>query len=123
MDEIFKGIYEAHAFSFLPTLEPKWQNQVHHMVDLWEKIHIDKETFLSTFKRTCDELNLPHQAYDIEEAFEKVNGEWKEELMIATADYIVKWYVDVVDDGRVVALKNGRIVINDLIGQFSNLSV
>ena len=119
MDKQFKFIYNVYAFSLLPQLvdsESEWQDQVLYMTELWEKVQplINKEQFKNMFKRSCEELNLPHGTYDMDEAFHKANGEWAEELMLATADQILKWYDDNIPlkaEG-VVKFKNGRIVVN-----------
>ena len=40
--------------------------------------------------RDCKELDLPLKQYDLDSAFQKAQTEWAEEIMVATADYILK---------------------------------
>ena len=122
MDDIFKNDYKCYAFAFLPDVERSWMKQVVNMPELWDKVGqcIDRTQFTATIISECQELDLPYNTYNLDEAFNKAQNEWADELIIATATYILKWYVEVDEDlylpDEVVELTNGHILVKDNLG-------
>ena len=114
MDEVFKTNYSVFAFAKLPLIEPEYQRQVHDLPQLWESVDdlINRDEFYLSFSSECQELDLPFPDYDLDSAFIKAQTEWAEEIMVATADYIVKWYEDDIIIDQVASWKNGRIEVN-----------
>lgn len=100
-----------------------WMDQVVNMPNLWESVgnRIDRTHFTKMFVGECKELGLPYQTYDMDDAFNKANGEWAEELIVATATYILKWYFEVDEDlylpDGVVELKEDCIIVKDNLYQ------
>ena len=117
MDEVFKENYTFFAFLHLDKIDPVWQRQVHELPELWPQlVDVIKRDELSTiFKMECQELNLPVDEYNLDIAFHKAQNEWAQELMVSTADYILKWNEDKVISTPVAAWCAGRIRVD--IGQ------
>ena len=99
MDDVFKENYITYIFSLLPELEVEWKNQIVNMHDLWMDTGrlLDKNEFLKSFSIECEELNLPAESYNINEAFHKANNEWSIELMLTVSDWTIKFYHDDID--------------------------
>ena len=114
MDEVFKDNYKMFVFDRLPLIEPVYQRQVHDLPQLWSKVDdpIDREEFFLVFASQCRELDLPFAEYDLDSAFVKAQTEWAEDLMVATADLIVKWYEDEDIPSQVTFWDNGHICVD-----------
>lgn len=114
MDEVFKTNYTIFAFSKLPNIEPEYQRQVHDLPQLWSQVDglVDRDEFYLAFSSECQELDLPFPNYDLNSAFIKAQTEWAQELMTATADYIVKWEEDDEIKDQVAFWKNDRIEVD-----------
>lgn len=114
MDDVFKFNYRVFAFSILPEIEPESYRQVHDLPQLWERVNdlINRDEFYLAFSSECQELDLPFPDYDLDSAFIKAQTEWAEEIMVATADYIVKWEEDEDISEQVAFWKNGRIQVD-----------
>ena len=67
---------------------------------------------MSLFSRDCKELDLPFKQYDLDSAFEKAQTEWAGEIMVATADYLLKWNENEIITTQVAFWKNGQIHVN-----------
>lgn len=118
MDDVFKFTYKVFVKSFLYNLEPEWHLQVKNLPALWEPVGklIDHTEFYSMFSSECADLKLPCEDYDMKEAFEKVNNEWSEELMLAMADSKLKWFDDdIPEDAEIVKLEDGCIIVDSAI--------
>ena len=122
MDDVFKRDYAEEVCFTIEQFEPLWEYQVVDMPKLWERVGaaLDREHLITNFQKHCQQIDLPYETFDIEEAFRKVNGEWKDELMLDSATLIFKrsggennefWYV--IDEP--LELRNGRIGIKDNI--------
>jgi len=114
MDEVFKHNYKIYAFARLPRVEPVTERQVHDLPQLWNKVdkEIDRKEFLSSFSSVCKQLDLPFKEYDLDSAFEKAQTEWAEEIMVATADQLLKWNEDEIIKTQVAFWKNGQIHVH-----------
>ena len=116
MDNEFKFWYSTWMYSLLHQKEPDWKRQVVNLHELWEDTGklIVKDEFFMNFTKSCTELNLEAELYDMESGFEKANTVWKEELMLEMADHIIKTYDDSVslDTTDVVYIENGRIRVD-----------
>lgn len=118
MDSVFKDNYKVFMFSLLPRVEPNWHLQVKNLSELWKAAGdlIERAQFYLAFTSDCFQLELPFEDYNIEEAFEKANNEWTEELMVLVADMILKWYDDAIPPkAEIVTLEKGQIQINSAI--------
>ena len=111
MDKVFKENYKMFVFDRLPLIEPVYQRQVHDLPQLWSKVDdlIDREEFFLAFASQCKEL--PFTEYDLDSAFEKAQTEWAEDIMIATADFILKWYEEDITT-QVAFWDNGHIQVD-----------
>ena len=67
-----------------------YQRQVHDLLQLWSKVEVDREDFFLAFASQCNEL--PFTEYDLDSASKKAQTEWTEDIMVATADFNLKWY-------------------------------
>jgi len=114
MDEVFKDHYKLFAFARLFRVEAVSERHVHDLPQLWNKVdkEIDRDEFFSLFSRECKELNLPYKQYDLDNAFEKAQTEWAEEIMVATADQLLKWNEDEIIKTQVAFWKNGPIHVH-----------
>lgn len=111
MDEEFKFWYETNMISLLYNIEPQWKKQVKKLHQLWEDAGrlIDQEKFAASFAKSCAQLELPADMYDFKSAFIKANGEWKHELMLRVADFIVS---SCGRQDHAVFLHNGHIKVD-----------
>ena len=112
MDKVFKENYKMFVFDRLPLIEPVYQRQVHDLPQLWSKVEVDREEFFLAFSSECRELDLPFAEYDLDSAFVKAQTEWAEDLMVATADQIVKWFEDEDIPSQVAFWDNGHICVD-----------
>lgn len=114
MDQVFKEKYTFFAFLRLDILEPKYHLQVYNLHELWPKLNdvIDRETFFRFFSQECQELNLSAEEYDLDSAFLKAQNEWAVELMVATADFILKWNENKVISTPVASWQHGHICVD-----------
>ena len=117
MDEVFKDTYKDYAFSLLPLIESVDQRQVHDMPLLWNKVDelIDRDEFFLSFAAECKEMDLPYTKYDLDSAFIKAQTEWAEDLMVATADYILKWFEHEVISTQVAFWDDGHICVDTTV--------
>ena len=112
LDNVFKKLYVNHMFFLLPSVEPNWKKQIQQLHSLWEMTGnlIKKGEFIINFSRECRDLKLNNEQYDIVQAFDNANHEWKKELMLTVADRIIKFNDDNVPlNEQVVTIKNGCI--------------
>ena len=56
-------------------------------------------------------MELPFTEYDLDRAFEKAQTKWAENIMIATADFILKWYEEDITT-QVAFWDNGHIQVD-----------
>ncbi len=117
MDQVFKENYTFVAFLRLDILEPKYHLQVSNLPELWTKLNdvINRETFSQLFSLECQELNLSADEYDLNSAFLKAQNEWAVELMVTTAEYILKWNEDRVISTPVATWHHGQICVDQNI--------
>ena len=114
MESIFKQTYTTFAFSKLPLIEPDTNRQVHDLPQLWEKVDqlIDRDEFFLSFAVHCKELDLPFMELDLDSAFIKAQAEWAEDIMISTANFILKWNEDVMLYSQVAFWEDGHIIVD-----------
>ena len=114
MDEVFKDNYMIFAFERLPLIEPVCERQVHDLPQLWNKVDnlIDRDEFFLSFSSHCKQLDLPFTQYDLDSAFEKAQTEWAGEIMVATADFLLKWNEDLDILTQVACWINGHIHVD-----------
>ena len=114
MDQVFKDNYRTFAFAGLSFIEPKYQRRVYDLPQLWDKVDqwINRDDFFLSFSSECRELDLPFAEYDLDSAFVKPQTEWAEDLMVATADQIVKWFEDEDIPSQVAFWDNGHICVD-----------
>ena len=72
---------------------------------------IYREEFFLAFASQCNRLELPFTEYDLDSAFEKAQIEWAEDIMIATADFILKWYEEIITI-QAAFWENGHIQVD-----------
>ena len=66
-----------------------------------------------SFSKECKQLYSPSVTDKIQAAFEKANKEWSTELMLAIADWIIKWYDDdVAETATIVTMEHLRIKLD-----------
>lgn len=98
MDVPFKFYYTTYMFSLFPRPEKveDWITQVVNINDFWEPTGklISKTEFYKYFERYCADLSLPAETYDLENAFQAANKEWRVELMLEVGDRLMKWWYD-----------------------------
>ena len=112
MDELFKHHYVSYAFSLLPKIHPQWEIQLENLHLYWEQVLalIEKNQFSRMFTKECEELHLPAAEYNLEDAFGKVNNEWRTELMLAVANKILRWYEDdIPEEANILIMEKGCI--------------
>ncbi len=114
MDEVFKNNYTFFAFLRLDNIEPRWQVQVRDLHKLWSKLVdvINRDDLSTIFIMECQELDLPVDEYDLDDAFHKAQNEWAQELMVSTADYILRWNEDKVISTQVASWHDGHICVD-----------
>lgn len=114
MDELFKENYTFFAFLRLDDIEPVYQRQVHDLPELWSQLDnvIERDQFFVSFSMDCEQLNLPAEEYDMDAAFHKAQSEWAQELMVSTANYILKWNEDKHITTQVASWQNGQICVD-----------
>lgn len=117
MDEIFKNNYIFFAFLRLDRVEPMWQYQVRELHELWPKLVdvIDRDDISTIFTMECQEVGLPVEEYDLDSAFLKAQNEWAQELMVATANCILRWNENKVITTPVACWHNGRIFVDIIV--------
>ena len=86
MENEFKFWYEVFMTELLSKHMPL---QLFELDDLWDHVNIDKEEFATSFAKSCAQLGLPSEEYDLELAFKNANTIWKEELLLNVAEWIV----------------------------------
>ena len=96
MDDIFKVDYLLSVFAVLGQVEPQWEKQINNMAEIWDEgvKHIDHDALRSLFRNECDDMSLPWETYDLEQAYISAKHEWRIELMLAVVEKIIKWYID-----------------------------
>ena len=116
MENIFKVTYSTFAFSKLPSIEPNIHRQVHDLPKLWEKMDhlIDPDDFFRLFAAHCKELDLPFMEFNLTSAFVKAQMEWAQDIMLQTADYILKWNEDEIIASQVAFWKDGQISVDTM---------
>ena len=83
MDNIFKEIYTTYMVKLLPRVETSWAFQLLYLHHIWENVgdFIQQREFFNDFAMGCDKYGLPADLYNIDDAFNVANNEWKPELM------------------------------------------
>ena len=116
MENIFKDIYSTFIFSIIPSIEPNVYHQVHHLPQLFEKVEklIDRDDFFLSFTIHCKELDLPFMEFDLTSAFVKAQREWAQDIMIQTADLILKWYENEIITSQVAFWEDGQINVDSV---------
>ena len=96
MENIFKDTYSTFVFSKIPSIEPNIYRQVYDLPQQWEKADrlIDRDDFFLSFTVHCKELDLPFIGFYLTSAFLKAQKEWVQDIMLQTADFILKWNED-----------------------------
>ena len=114
MENVFKHEYMSFAFSRLPLLEPDSNRQVYDLPELWKQLDslLDHEDFHLMFAEHCDQLDLPHEQFDLENAFHKAQAEWAQHIMLQTADFILRWNEDNPITRPVVFWSNDYIFVD-----------
>ena len=117
MDGVFKESYTFFAFLQLDMIEPVWQHQVRDLPELWYQLNdaIDRDRFFKCFSMKCQQRHLPVEEYDLDSAFHKAQNDWAQELMVATADYILKWYEDCTFSTPVASWRDGHICVDQSV--------
>ena len=116
MENIFKVTYSTFVFSKIPSIEPNIHRQVHDLPQLWEKVDqlIDRDDFFRLFASHCKELDLPFMELNLTSAFVKAQMEWAQDIMLQTADYILKWNEDEIITSQVAFWKDGQIRVDTM---------
>ena len=114
MEDIFKQTYTSFAFSRLPLLEPNNNRQVHDLPKLWEEVDqlIDRDDFHLAFASHCKQLDLPHAEFDLTSAFIKAQIDWACDLMLQTANFILRWNEDVAILSQAAFWEDGNIIVD-----------
>ena len=117
MEDIFKQTYTSFAFSRLPLLEPNNNRQVHDLPKLWEEVDqlIDRDDFHLAFASHCKQLDLPHEDFNLEYAFNEAQGKWAQDIMLQTADFILRWNEDDAIPEKVVFWNDGHIIVDTTV--------
>ena len=116
MENIFKDTYSTFAFSKIPSIEPNIHRQVHDLPHLWERVDqlIDRDEFCFSFALHCKELDLPFMELNITSAFVKAQKEWAQDIMLQTADFILKWNEDEIITSQVAFWEDGHISVDTM---------
>ena len=97
MENIFKHTYTTFAFLRLLFIEPSINRKVHALPQFWEKVDqmIDRyDLYFISLALHCQELDSPSMELDLENVFNKAQIELSQDIMLQTADIILKWNED-----------------------------
>ena len=116
MENIFKVTYSIFVFSKIPSIEPNIHRQVHDLPQLWEKVDqlIDRGDFFRLLASHCKELDLPFMELNLTNAFVMAQREWAQDIMLQTADYILRWNEDEIITSQVGFKKDGTISVDTI---------
>ena len=83
MEELFKDMYVIYIVRLLPRVEPDYTFQLQYLHHIWQDVGdlIRRREFFDDFALQCDEFGYLPDFYNIEDAFDFANRDWKPELM------------------------------------------
>ena len=125
MDNVFRDTYVNNAFCLLRKIEPQWRYQIINLHELWDDMEelMDKAKFSIEFVKKCTDVNLSAENYQLGDAFQKVNTEWKSGLMLLVVNQIIKYYDDDTPFyEKVVSLDKGCIRVDTTMWKHNDYS-
>ena len=88
MEDMFKDLYVLYIVRLLPKVEPSLEFQLLYLHHIWRDVGdlIPRREFFDEFALGCDVYGFPADFYNIHDAFDFANRDWKPELMERVSD-------------------------------------
>ena len=112
MEAIFKMDYVEEMLEMAETYSTDWWEQLGMIQARWYH-NLTGERMRQAFLTHCYRLSLPGEKCDLDAAVEKAHTIWKEELLVATADMIVREHYKLPLSVTVVRWKDGQLQVNE----------
>ena len=92
MEDVFKEQITSYAVTYCFDFYPECFEQINKLNLVWDRMFItlDRDEFYVHFIMLCALLNFDIDQFDMHAAFQKVETEWRIELMIKVANEIVQ---------------------------------
>ena len=117
MEALFKMNYVEEMLEMAEAYSTDWCEQIENVQARW--CHsLTGDRMRPAFLAHCDRLSLPGEKCDLDAAVKKVHTVWKEELLVATADMIVREHYNLPISVTVVRYQDGRVEVDkDVIAE------
>ena len=120
MEKLYLNVMEA-LFK-MDYVEEMLEMAEAYSTDCWEQLenvqvrwchNLTGDRMRPAFLAHCDRLSLPGEKCDLDAAVKKVQTVWKEELLVATADMIVREHYNLPISVTVVRFEDGKLQVNE----------
>ena len=120
MEALFKMDYVEDLFEMAEAYSTDWWEQLDMIQARWSQ-NLVGDGMRQAFLTHCYRLSLPGEKCDVDAAIKKAHTIWKEELLVATADMIVREHHNLPLSVTVVRWKDGQLDFNmDVIAEYQD---
>ena len=112
MEALFKMDYVEEMVEMAEAYSTDWWEQLENVQVRWCH-NLTGDRMRPAFLAHCDRLSLPGEKCDLDAAVKKAHTVWKEELLVATADMIVREHYKLPLSVTVVRFEDGKLQVNE----------